>query len=477
MNIIRNNRDIRILLVEPPQDFLNDNPTVVYEPLGLETIAAAVPECDVRILDLRVEHDEAAVTDDFAPDIIGFSALAYTTLPATLRTIERFRCMFPDALTVVGGHATLTPHAFDRPEVDVIVCGEGFETFRELVQAVAEGRDLMTVPGLMLTDRGSGLTSTGSRPRHRVARDTPRPLRELTRAYRHAYFRYDWRPVATMLTSRGCPHRCDFCAIWKSNRGRYFVRSPEEVVAELESIVEPYVVIVDDNFLANTKRVRRIIELIRQRDLRKTYLVYGRTDTLANEPDLAGELASVGVKRVLLGLESSREEELAERNKSNSVGNNERAIRLLADNGIEAVSYFIVRPDYEERDFEQLASYVSRLRIFESVFLMLTPLPGTDFHDQVKDRIRDHDPRLYDLLHMVLPTRLPLRTFYRCYAELWRGAIGQSRFAGTPAAARLNERMNRLFEDHELAEDWPAPYATPIGVPKPTLQTMALSVS
>ncbi|MBA4387706.1 MAG: hypothetical protein C0404_06975, partial [Verrucomicrobia bacterium] len=336
----------KILLVEPPYELFSFKAGTIalFEPLGLETIAATVPQHELRLLDLRIEKDEKKALAGFVPDVCAFACHSYATMPSTIKTMERYRRMFPGALNVVGGHATLMPGMFNSPAVDAIVLGEGDETFPELVEAHLAGRDISTVPGLALPNRGADVVLTAARQYSgREMTEYNFPDRSLTKAYRSQYFRYDWRPMATLVTSRGCPHRCDYCTIWKANHGHFRIRSPEDVVAELETIAEPYVTIVDDNMLADLGRVRRFIELIRQKGIRKIFSIYARTDTLANHPDIVRDLASIGVKRVLLGVDGFRDEDLKDRNKHNSVENNSRALENLKKNDMQAIGYFLVR--------------------------------------------------------------------------------------------------------------------------------------
>lgn len=133
---------MKILFVEPPYELFsfNSGTIALFEPLGLETVAAAVPEHDLRLVDLRVEKNEKRALDGFEPDVCAFACHSYATLPSTLKTMERYRRLFPRALTVVGGHSTLVPELFNRPAVDAIVMGEGEETFPELVNTWGGGR-------------------------------------------------------------------------------------------------------------------------------------------------------------------------------------------------------------------------------------------------------------------------------------------------------------------------------------------------
>ena len=78
---------MKVLLVEPPYDLLSFNAGTValFEPLGLETVAAMIPDCEVRLIDLRVERNEARALGGFVPDLCAFACHSYATVPSTLR--------------------------------------------------------------------------------------------------------------------------------------------------------------------------------------------------------------------------------------------------------------------------------------------------------------------------------------------------------------------------------------------------------
>lgn len=449
---------MNILLVEPPYELYSFNAGTIalFEPLGLETIAGAVPEKhEIRLIDLRIEKREKDLLSGFTPDICAFACHSYATMPATLKTMQRYRKMFPQALFVAGGHASLTPEHFSRQYADAVVIGDGEETFRELIAAWETGTDISDVKGLAVPQHEGGMFMTGERHHTREMSDYTHPRRDLTERYRSRYFRYDWRPMAAMVTSRGCPHRCDYCSIWKLNRGQFRMRTAEDIADELEKIQEKYVTIVDDNTLVNEERIWKLIDLVRERGIRKIYSIYARTDTIAKKPDLMKALASIGVKRVLAGVDGFRDEDLKDRNKKNSVANNDKAAAVLKSLDIQTIGYFLIRPDYTEKDFEALASYVKKMDIFQPIFTMLTPLPGTELYERVRDRLTTHDPRMYDFLHMVLPTEIPLSRFYRCYTRLWRTSHKRSLLSIRPAAIRSYMVFRRLYKDHlrPLAEN------------------------
>jgi radical SAM superfamily enzyme YgiQ (UPF0313 family) len=276
---------VKVLLVQPPKPSLSmgGEDLHVFEPLALEYVAAGVsPECDVRIVDLRLDPDFVRVLADFSPNIVGFTAYTVHVNPvkALARQVKEWN---PATLTVVGGHhATIRPEDFPPPTVDLVVRGEGVSAFAEIVQRVTVQRGFADIPGVCFSANGEMEMSD---PVLATDLDSlPFPDRALTSGYRNRYFSEWMRPLASIRTSKGCPHRCNFCALWKLSGGRYLRRSPESIVDELSNIGEPYVFFADDESLVDGARMTRLAQLIREADIKKRYYLYARSDTIVARP-------------------------------------------------------------------------------------------------------------------------------------------------------------------------------------------------
>ncbi|HET7434410.1 MAG TPA: hypothetical protein VFN10_06810, partial [Thermoanaerobaculia bacterium] len=74
-------------------------------------------------------------------------------------------------------------------------------------------------------------------------------------------------------------------------------------------------------------------------------------------------------------------------------------------------------------DFARLRDWIDNMGAYNSGFSILTPLPGTDLWDDAKRNVTTHEWEMYDIVHTVLPTRLPLDEFYGEYSRLWRHAL------------------------------------------------------
>lgn len=419
---------MKILLIEP-----NKAPVVIggedfsiYEPLALEYIAAGVIEDhEVEILDLRLENNLDNVLQRFSPDVVGITA--YTVHVNTVRNLfKKIKSWNPKALTVVGGHhATIMPEDFLSDHIDVIVLGEGIFTFREIVNRYESGMNLEEIPGTAISDIG---TLKKSDPITNVNLDVfPFPARKLTAKYRNNYYSNWMKPLAAIRTSKGCPYRCNFCAMWKLADGKYYKRSPEKIVEELASIDEKYVFFADDESLLDVPRMMTLAELIKEKGIKKRYFLYGRSDSISRNPELIRVWKDIGLERVFVGLEFFRDEDLKYILKKSTVDDNNKAVKILQDLGIDIYASLIVRPDFTKNDFEELRSYVRRLKLDFAGFAVLTPLPGTDLFKEVESRLITHNYDFFDFIHTVLPTKLPLKEFYKEYLSLYKKGISRWR--------------------------------------------------
>lgn len=412
---------MRILLVQPTpfEEGRLGLETVIWqsEPVGLTAVAGGAPDHDVQILDMRVEPENALARTlaDFRPDVVGTTSMttdAYQA-KAVLRTAKT---MLPEVKTLIGGHhPTLSPEEFREPYVDVIVKGEGELTFGELCAAWTSDFDapkLDDIDGIEYRKTEGAWASTSKRSQQRQLDTLPAPRRDLIAKYYGEYFFTVARPMASIFTSRGCSFDCNFCAIWEFYDRRVRYLSAELIADRMEACEEPYIFLLDDNFLTDRKRLARLVEVLRERNIKKHWMTQGRTDFIADNPELMTDLASVGLVCVLCGFESNDDDALAFLEKSNTAEQNRAAGRILADNGIQATGIFMVRPDFEEKDFDRLFDYINELGVVIPIITILTPLPGTQLERKHRDQLLTRDRRFYDLLHSVLPTKLPRDQFY-----------------------------------------------------------------
>ncbi|MHC4716896.1 MAG: B12-binding domain-containing radical SAM protein [Planctomycetota bacterium] len=411
---------MRILLVQPDwkQSNFGFRLAAMPEPLGLETIAAVLPDHDVRILDLRCGDGLSREIRSFDPDVVGVTALT-PEVYAAREVLAEAKALRDGIFTVVGGHhASLMPEDFHCPQVDAIVVGEGEQAFTGLVEALERGRDPAGVANLIVRDGDGAFRANLTGPVEIDLDTVPIPRRDLTARYRSEYFFLFDRPDTSVATGRGCPFRCNFCSVWAFYHGRTRMMSPRRVMEEIRQIETDHITFVDDNFLLNHRREREIADLILAEGIRKRYSIECRTDSIARHPELVTKWVEAGLYAVLLGLEGT-DETLAAVNKRNTAGVNDEAIRILQDHGVVIWGAFLVDPDWDLDDFQRLSDYVRSRRITHTQFTVLTPLPGTPLYRQKESQLLTRDYTCYDALHAVVPTRLPREEFYRQFARLY----------------------------------------------------------
>jgi radical SAM superfamily enzyme YgiQ (UPF0313 family) len=404
----------------------------VLEPLELEYLAAGIhPEHDVRILDLRIErHPDRAfknVLKQFRPEMVGFTCYSIQ-VRRIWELARRTKHICREALVVVGGHhATVSPSDFCVDEVDVIVKGDGVFPCREILDAYQNGNDLSEITGLALPRNGK-LIHTPKRP-YPPLDEFPFPIRDLVdrRRYFDIWIHSKYhsgeplhRQVAAIRTSMGCTHRCSFCAMWMINEGRYFTRSPQSIVEELSQIEEDFIYLADDETFLDTERMMELADKIERAGIRKRYFAYIRSQTVLENPELISRWRSIGLDRVFVGIESFRDDELREYHKGSTTRRNEMAVDLLKGKGIVVFVAFIVNPSYSLSDFTDLYNTLDRYDGCEFSFSILTPAPGTKLREIVRERMIVDTFDFIDGWHTLLPTKVPIKEFYRQFAGLYR---------------------------------------------------------
>lgn len=411
---------MKILLIYPPKPeiAIGGEDFVIYEPLALEYIASGITGShDVNILDMRIDKRLKKNLEDFVPDVVGITSFTIHVhqVKKLFREIKEWN---PEILTVVGGHhATVCPEDFNTPDVDVIIGGEGVFAFQKLINAFEKEKKKKAV-SILTGNNGKIYTA----PFDLDIDSLPFPNRELTRQYQHHYFSEWLGPLSTIRTSKGCPFHCKYCATWKITRRRYLKRNIDNIIKELAGIEEKYISFADDESMCDSKRMEKLADAIKEQGIKKTYYLYSRGDVIVKHPRLFEKWREIGLGRIGIGLEFFRDQDLNRVEKNVTVKENEEAVRILKNLDVEIVAFFIVNPEFNREDFRLYAEYCKKLELDITLFFVLTPLPGTDFYEEVKEKMITRNYDLFDFTHVVLPTTLPLEDFFAEYSHLYKNA-------------------------------------------------------
>jgi len=372
-------------------------------PLGLGYLSAVLlqNDFDVDVIDMNVplDHDHRIgwgfdvrqpleqLRDRIArvhPLMVGISACT-ETYPNALKIVRIAKEVDSEITTVLGGpHVTfLSTEALERSEVDIVVRNEGEFTILELAGYFRDGHGkLDEIRGISFRKNGN-VVSNPDRPLIKDLDVLPFPARQLFPLQLYPY-------PGNVLTARGCPGRCIFCAAAAMSGVRYRMRSPENVVGELIRLFEDhhinYFVFVDDTFTVFNNRTMRLCDLIDELSFDIHWSCTGRVNTVTK--GMLERMAKAGCDNINFGIESGSQRILDSIKKGITLRQVEDAVKLALESGITPVcSFMIPHPDDTEETIEKTKKLMNRL-LSQGCHISIavtTPFPGTHLYDHAKE--------------------------------------------------------------------------------------------
>lgn len=401
------------VLVAHPSCLMYSKVFLRLEPLGLELIAEAARRAghDVQLIDLQVEihNDYLHWIDDWRPDFVAFSCNYLANVPEVVDLAKVTRDRAPGTFVCVGGHsASFVAREFlahGEGAIDCVLKGEGEAAIVELLEAVENDRHgIKHVAGAVSPD------GEGPAPKFVESLDDLMPARDLLR-HRRKYFIGSLDPCASIEFTRGCPWDCSFCSAWTFYGRSYRVVSPERAVEDLERTREPGIFIVDDVAFIQAQHGFAIGEAIARKGIKKKYYLETRGDVLLRNKEVFKLWKKLGLEYMFLGMEAIDTDGLEKYRKRITLDENFEALEFARSLGIDVAINLIVDPDWDEERFEVVRQWCQEVP--EIVNLTInTPYPGTETWHTESRKLQTRDYRLFDIQHVVLPTRLPLKKFY-----------------------------------------------------------------
>ena len=330
---------MRIMLINPSIPF-EDSKAVALGPL---VIGASLEQCghDVKCIDMQVARltDKDMVTEvgTWQPDIAGFSSL-YFSYPYALKTAAKIKEKYPEVKIVFGGpHPSFEPSTVVSEDViDYVVVGEGEVTLPALVAALEKGEQLTRVQGIAYKSNGNVMV-TPSRPVIKSLDSIPHPAWHLLEREK---MRDDiW---GTIVTSRGCPFNCIFCATSAFHGHTMRFHSVDWVVKEFEDISHSFdkIMVGDDHFTIHKKRIVKICDELQKNGIKTNFWAETRADAVDSE--IVYSLKRVGCSEICIGVESAEDKILKTIGKKITADQAKRAVKTVEGAGIEATTSFIV---------------------------------------------------------------------------------------------------------------------------------------
>jgi radical SAM superfamily enzyme YgiQ (UPF0313 family) len=399
--------NVNVTLVNPPYPKRgHQHPPAI--PLGIGYLGAVLEKngYSVNVIDcqaLKLTHSdfEREITKH-QPKVVGVTSTTFTYKSA-LKVAEIAKQAHPNCLTILGGcHVTFwDDEALEEcPQLDMIVRKEGEYTLLEIVNRLGENKRIDDVLGTTCRKNGKTIRNA-DRPYIENLDALPFPAHHLL-----PLNRFNARArIFPLVTSRGCVYWCNFCSAVRMFGRRYRMRSPKNVVDEMQFLNERYgaskMTFYDDAFTVDKLRVERICEEIQNRKLKIEWDCETRVDMVTK--DLLQKMKKAGCIAVWFGVESGAQKVIDSMGKSERastyVTQTRRAFKWANETGLMTVANIIFGFPGETRDTAlETLKFVEELNPNEIGYYIATPYPGTPLYDYVKEKgwLKITDFNMYD---------------------------------------------------------------------------------
>jgi len=403
---------MKILLVRPPRikQAITLSDFMFSEPIGLEMIYGVLKEDhEVEIFDMMIEtmslSDKMKVC---SPNIVGITSLCID-VNKVIGLCTQVKKADQNIITVTGGTQTyLNPEAFFHEAVDHIFEYTCAENLTKFYNSISIG-NVELIDGIR--SKALGYESTGKKGRNEYLL----PDRSSTEKYRSEYSYFGYRTAAIMEFGTGCEKVCDFCLRWRIEGVKEKLINLELTKKDLASIKEPTIMFMDNDFFGSEEKISTFINLIKELNLKKNYIMYGSVKGIIEFKEYIEELAGLGLKALLVGYETFNDNELVKYNKKSTTSDNFEAAKILRDLGIDVWASFMAHPDWSKNDFKLFRAYIKKLKPQITSISPLTPFPNLPMYEQYKSRLlykADEYEKWSFGQVMIKPSQISLRTYY-----------------------------------------------------------------
>ncbi len=367
-----------------------------WQPLGTLWVAAALQQAGHEVEFFNgafLSHTEIlqAVTR-FAPGFIGLYSTTFGW-PKAKKTARNLKIIFPDVFITVGGPypIALQEHCLeDCKWIDAAVYGEGEITVVAMVAELAAGKTLDGVRGVAFKS-GENISKNPPQPLITELDTLPFPARELLGAadsYIPAPATYRRKPVAVVMTSRGCNRHCIYCfQIDKSRKSGIRYRSIENVLTEIELCLDQgyrEIKFIDETLAADYDRAMQLAQEIKTRGLDFTWFA----SACVNQVDkpLLQAFKEAGCWAMLMGAESGVQKNLNTLRKGITLSQIRKAVRDAQEVGIKVFTPFLFGiPGETFKEGLETIKFACELNPDVANFHSLTPFPGTELYDNLEE--------------------------------------------------------------------------------------------
>lgn len=391
--------NLKVLLIIPSQKWvygMNVGPS--YPPLGILYIAGVMEKAgvDVKVLDIDADKIDSrglvGFISNFEPALIGITATT-PTIKEAFELSDLIKSRFQIPIILGGIHPTMNADSCAKhPSIDFVVKGEGEDVIEEFIEEFGKrNRDFSKIKGLLWKNNGTVIFN-GDRELINDLDNLPFPARHLLRnpsAYRPPDAEH--LPVASIMTTRGCPGRCTYCCTQNIFRDKYRMRSIDNVLQEIDDIINNFKVreihIADDAFNVNKERTIKLCEAIRNKKYSVNFEFLNGLRADAVDEEILNAFKSIKIRNVGFGVENADESILKSVKKNISPGKVRRAIALSKKMGFKTWVFFMIGlPGETALTIKKTIAFAKETDPDFAKFLIFKPFPGSVIYDLIKQK-------------------------------------------------------------------------------------------
>lgn len=330
------------------------------------------------------------------PDILGITSM--TPQAESARILARImKDINPKTTVIQGGiHTSLMPkEVLSKSPVDIVALTEFDLHITQLVDHIRKGLPLDKVPNIGYKNEKNEIIITQRVQALQNIDETHHPVREIHTIGEN-------KPtipfLMPMMTSRGCPFNCTFCARLSLVGRNVRYRSAEDVVEEIEMLYKKYrirnIIFEDDTFTLNKPRLLKIFELLKEKKLDISWECQSKVNVLNKE--LIKLLKDNGCERISIGAESGNQEILDSINKKQTVEQIREVSKLIREAGINLSPFFMVGyPNETKESIEDTFNLLKDIDCYTAHVYPLVPMPGSKLYEDVKAKEKIKEDRWF----------------------------------------------------------------------------------
>lgn len=399
----------KVILIHPPvskeklYSHLKDAGSEL-PPLGLCYLAAKLIQHNykVKILDCQAEKlniiQAVQRVINFKPDYIGMSS--YTPIFFTTNLLaKKLKEQLPQVPIIIGGgHITSLPlETMEKfSAFDIGVLQEGEETLINLLQALKNNLPLKNVKGIIYREKNNGeqkVKKTPPQPFIKNLDSLPRPAWELL-PYLPKYYSppadsLNRFPAASLITSRGCSGKCDFCNLTlfgnvvRSHSVNYIMMMINDLITRFK-IKEIF--FQDDTIFIHRKILKELCERLIFSKYDLTWNCYGRVDYLKENDSILPLMKKAGCWQIAYGIETASQKILNNYQKKTTLEQIKRAVWQTHNAGIKVKGLFMLGNFLETKEtIEETIKLIKSLPLSDFHMTYFTPFPGSKSYTQAKN--------------------------------------------------------------------------------------------